>query len=520
MATIITRQTAATGVTVKGSPFTKQELDQNFINLNSEVYVDNYPVARPTLLLDFVNNDTLDSRITFERTSGATRFNSSGVLETVSNNIPRFDYDPITTIPRGLLIEELRTNLFRYSESFRTHNVAVTITSGTFINGETVTATGNGTGVYISSESTATDFVIFNGSGTFSGTLTGGTSGATATITSSVARWNLTNASVTANADTSPDGTTTADKLIENNLSGVHRVFSHTIGTTAATPYTVSVFAKAAERNLLAIELRAAVSLATFTFNLTTGGVTGSATGCTTRMEPLKNGWYRCSVMADSTVTTTGSGMALFYIIETANNSYVGNGTSGLLLWGAQFEEGAFPTSYIRTTDSTSTRNPDNVTMTGTNFTSWYNPVQGTMFAQSKIIGTGQINACALLISRGGIGTSDNAYVMSIRHSASNFSFARGTVSDLNGLAIVDLNASSVTEDKKYAMSYIKDNFRFSVNGSTPIVDTLADPPGTNAIQAFIGANTFNTNRFNGWIGRVSYYPVWIPDAQLQAITI
>jgi hypothetical protein len=73
----------------------------------------NFPTDLPTLNLDFVNNQFLDPRITFTRTSSATYFNSSGVLTTVANNVPRFDYDPATFVPRGFSIEEQRTNSIR-----------------------------------------------------------------------------------------------------------------------------------------------------------------------------------------------------------------------------------------------------------------------------------------------------------------------------------------------------------------------------------------------------------------------
>lgn len=74
-----------------------------------------------SLSLDFTSgNQTLDSRITFTRASTATRTNSSGVIESVSINGARFDYDPVTLAPKGLLIEEQRTNLLLYSEELDT----------------------------------------------------------------------------------------------------------------------------------------------------------------------------------------------------------------------------------------------------------------------------------------------------------------------------------------------------------------------------------------------------------------
>jgi hypothetical protein len=65
--------------------------------------------------------------------------------------------------------------------------------------------------------------------------------------------------------------------------------------------------------------------------------------------------------------TTTGSAI------------YTGDGTSGLYLWGAQLEVGAFPTSYIPTIGSTRTRAADNASITGKNFSSWYRQDEGTV---------------------------------------------------------------------------------------------------------------------------------------------
>jgi len=71
----------------------------------------------PPAALDLnLTSGTLDSRVTFTRASGGTRFNSSGVLETVASDVPRFDHDPVTLAPRGLLIEGARTNLVQFSE--------------------------------------------------------------------------------------------------------------------------------------------------------------------------------------------------------------------------------------------------------------------------------------------------------------------------------------------------------------------------------------------------------------------
>lgn len=75
----------------------------------------------PKLALDFTTV-SLDSRITFTRTTGAsnpaTYVGSNGYITSASNNQPRFDYDPVTLVCKGLLIEESRQNAWVYSENF------------------------------------------------------------------------------------------------------------------------------------------------------------------------------------------------------------------------------------------------------------------------------------------------------------------------------------------------------------------------------------------------------------------
>jgi len=78
----------------------------------------NFPSTRPSLNLNFARSQKLDPRITFTRTSSATRVNSDGLIEVVPANSPRFDFDPVTGECLGLLIEEQRTNLWNNSNDF------------------------------------------------------------------------------------------------------------------------------------------------------------------------------------------------------------------------------------------------------------------------------------------------------------------------------------------------------------------------------------------------------------------
>jgi len=286
----------------------------------------NFPTIRPSLLLDFANSKQVDPRISFTRASTATYFDAQGVLRTAASGVPRIDHDPTTGECKGLLIEEARTNLLKYSQDFDN------------------------------------------------------------------AAWTKARSTITANAATAPDGTMTADKLVEDTTaSDTHLFYSASYAATGIT-LTASIYAKAAERSRVRIDISNFLSgSATATFNLSAGSTSGvgSSTGDYTDVSAtctsVGNGWFRCTLTA-----TKGSANSTNIVVAHLNNgttsTYTGDGTSGLYIWGAQLEVGTFPTSYIPTTSAAATRAADVASMSGTNFSEWANSV-GTILAKYKTAG-------------------------------------------------------------------------------------------------------------------------------------
>lgn len=88
------------------------------------------------------------SKMTFTRSSTASRFNASGVLETLASDVPRFDFNPTTLAARGLLIEGARQNLLLNSDTLSTQSVTVTAAAHTlsFYGTGSVTLSGTSTG--------------------------------------------------------------------------------------------------------------------------------------------------------------------------------------------------------------------------------------------------------------------------------------------------------------------------------------------------------------------------------------
>jgi hypothetical protein len=161
------------------------------------------------------------------------------------------------------------------------------------------------------------------------------------------AAWTKSGTAVSANVTTSPDGSITADKVIETATSGAHQLYTNPITISAGSTYTYTVYAKQAERNWIAISAWDTSERFTF-FNLASGVVGTNAVGNSASITPVGNGWYRC------TVTRTVSSGSTYgqYFISTNDNvvTYTGDGTSGAFIWGAQLELGSTATTYNPTT--------------------------------------------------------------------------------------------------------------------------------------------------------------------------
>jgi hypothetical protein len=168
---------------------------------------------------------------------------------------------------------------------------------------------------------------------------------------------------VSANATTDPIGGGTADKVYELTNNGAHRFYQGT-STSTNTLYTYSLYAKASERNIIRVYIQdVSGNQRGIYFNLTTGQrvfLGGDPVEYT--IQSVGNGWYRISV-----TTFSGGSGTIYGITNICNNSgaqsYAGDGSSGVFLWGLQVARGKAPGTYVQTTASAVTKN---------NPTTWY----------------------------------------------------------------------------------------------------------------------------------------------------
>jgi hypothetical protein len=189
--------------------------------------------------------------------------------------------------------------------------------------------------------------------------------------------------------------------------------------------------------------------------------------------------------------------------------------TDKIIVWGAQLEAGAFATSYIPTTTTALTRNADAASMTGTNFSSWYNQSSGSMFVEFSLSQPASGGNQFL------VRASDNSYNNAVVDNVTSTGFvqlvtASGGVFDGAAQAAVAVSANTNT---KFCGAYATNDLAACKDGGAVATDSSATIP-TGLTRFDIGSDHAGLNRVKaGYIRRIAYYPVRLPNSTLQALT-
>jgi len=309
-----------------------------------------------------------------------------------------------------------------------------------------------------------------------------------------------------------PDGTLTASKIIPTNVSGSHALYQ-AVTVASGAPYTWSGYFKAGEYNTIQLNCQASASIYIVTFNLVSGTSTNVSGTGTATITLVGNGWYRCTATA---TTASTSGFWQFDVRDNSGNtSFTGDGYSGIYIWGAQLEAGAFATSYIPTVASTVTRAVDAASMTGTNFSSWYNQSEWSFYWESNST-VSTVNALVWELYRPagasftalGFNNSTTGQAAFSTYGSSNIGQTAGTI------VAGSTNKYSATTKPGTGNNIL------ALNGT--VQATTASPAWLNVPTGlyFYDINTGGVNwSLNGHIRKLSYYPIALSSSNLVALT-
>jgi hypothetical protein len=404
-----------------------------------------FPNVRPSLDLRFALAKKLDPRITFTRGSTGTYFGPDGLMKTAIANEPRFDHDPITGQSLGLLIEESKQNYELYS-------------------GDPTQWTSN------------------------------------------------TNMTLTGNSIVLPDGTTSTNVEYRGTDSGANikllRPGPSGAAVVAGETWTFSIFLRAGTEQTVHLNFQNQTGGDSVgsTFNLVTGQFSGSIAGTNAAngsrgFQYFGNGWYR--VWLTNTYQSSSGSQQTFVRLRT--NSATVQFTTSFSAWGAQLEKGAFPTSYIPTTASTVTRSADNASMTETNFSSWYNSTEGTVFCSFKTDGiSGNPRTFQL--------TGNNQNERLDHRIVGNINGSEYYTGSINFGRISDSGVTNPSQGK-ITVSQNSRSRQFCMNGRTVSSATIPNAPAVNTL--IIGNYNLQATYLNGTISRLTYYPIQLTNQQL-----
>jgi len=403
------------------------------------------PAAQGTKLFSVLPSDGVGD-FTFARGSVATRINAQGLIENVASGVSRLDYPLIDGVQKGCPHHIL--------EPARTNVITY-----------------------------SEDF--------------------------SNSSWSKGNSSITSDSIISPDGSLNADKLTADSSNSTHYIDTSSISFTSGVSYTVSIFVKDNNKNLVIQGSGSVTANAFASFDLKDGFIINESVG-TGIIKNFGNGWYRCSLTFTSAATT--SGVITFLMGETRNDSYQGDGTSGLYIYGASLEAGSYPTSYIPTTSTTVTRSAETASGAGNSTT--FNDSEGVLMAEVKKINESTVTS-SIVISDG---TNSNRVQIALI-GGTNAVYGYIQSAGAGGGTVITSNVPDFKSTNKVLVKYNTTQVTLWINGfeANTVIGNYTWSNGTlNELSFETGAGTEN---FYGNTKQVQYFDSTLADTQLEQLT-
>ena len=303
----------------------------------------------------------------------------------------------------------------------------------------------------------------------------------------------------------SPEGIQNATRLIENTAAGTAHSVSIATPTTA-TEYAWSVYAKPNGRDFMYLYVGSGVGQGKI-FDIANGTIGSNVGGAPndTKIEDVGNGWYRCTIIVNAIAGSPTPSIGLAN--SSSSFTYTGDGTSGVLLYGAQLEAGSYATSYIPTYGTSVTRNADLCIDAGDSST--FNDSEGVLYAEISALAE---DATFKTITINSGSNSNRINIWYWNDGTFKVDGHTNSVSQFNFDFAADLTLSN-----KIAVKYKANDFSVFLNGSKIDSDTSGTTPiGLNRLDFKAGDALYP---FYGKTNQVIYFPTALSDSELATLT-
>lgn len=238
---------------------------------------------------------------------------------------------------------------------------------------------------------------------------------------------------------------------------------------------------------------------------------------------------YTISFYGTGTITLSGAHVA----VVTGSGSYPSRktytftptaGTLTVTVTGtvqfAQLEAGAFATSYIPTAAVSVLRNADVVSMTGTNFSSWYNASEGTISCNVTLTSTPTTAAAfprVLTIGGANPDTDEISIYTRTQGVGVDFGLPFGGITTA-GVSQANLNGtSSPINNWGAAIAYKANDCAAAGSGTLLGTDNSVTLPACTQLL-IMGLARFQPQP-SGWVRKINYWPQRLTNAELQAFS-
>jgi hypothetical protein len=297
-----------------------------------------------------------------------------------------------------------------------------------------------------------------------------------------------------------PYGTNVSDLIVANATLGQHRI-DQTI-THASGSYVFSVFLKRAGYGFG----RLRIGLAGATFDLVNGTISATDVGIVSSIQSYGNDWYRCIV--SKAASAANEVIRINMQPSAIGGDFEGDGTSGIYVFGAQYETGSVATSYIPTTTAAVTRSAEVISRTSAS--ALIGQSEGTIYAEVDLRNSA---VTAIFVIDDG-DTSDFISIIRLANFTIRAQIRR------SGASIASIITSSPVAlgTHKIALAYKNADYALYIDGvSAGTSANSTDYPATALTQCVLSNASYGP--LNDRIRAAAIYPNRLTNAQLVTLT-